>query len=1029
MKKMCLVVGILFSLGWSTLTRAQYPPVTLVSTGAVWKYLDDGSDPGPNWTEPTWPPFSFFDDSAWHSGPAQLGYGDGDEATMVRPGTNQNTRAITTYFRHAFDITNYSVTYSNLVLRVLRDDGVIVYLNGGEIFRNNMPPGPATPWTLASANAADENAFLTASVPIGFLLYGPNMLAAEIHQVNVASTDISFDAELTAGVPEATQVEVTVHTTDAQAREPGVLAVVEHGQFAIRRTGAVGDPLTVFFTLGGTASNGVDYAFITNQVTIQAGATQALVNIAPLMDNTIEPTETVELTIVPPVCAAVVPPPLGCYIPGYPATASVAILETPGPTNPPPSITLYSPTNGAVFTEGANIGITVSVGNADGTVARVDFLVNGQIIGTWPDPLNYNMIMFRWTNVPAGAYTVAARAWDEQGLSQLSGVANILVNAATNPPLEPGEFLIGFNPASLPFGSRMISNWVESGFFFSTPDRMAHSDGGLSHRPDNGSAYLSFSSNQKPLTFRNTAGNLFSLLSMDLAEYSTVFPTPKNITVTGYKADNSPVTTVVQIDGVIDGPGGVADFQTFTFGSEFSQLDRVEVFPDIYSLDNVRVLVEGAPTNSVPPRTIVNVVAVDPVAGEPPHAAGPGKFSVRRSGDLSVSLNVLLTIGGSASNGVDYATIQDQVVIPAGAAETFVNVVPLMDSLIELTEQVVITLQPPVCIAIFPPPPECYLAGVSTSAVVTIISAAPTNAVRPVVSLYSPINGSTYPAGATVLLGANASGTSAVQRVDFLRGAGIIIGTSFAQSSAEGGWTLLWTNPPAGVHVLRAVATDLLGVRGTSAPVSIVVGSNSVPPLTPVVYLYASDPAAAEAGALAPPNPGRFTFRRYGPTNAALQVCFQISGTASNGLDYLIATNCVVILPGASNALVSIEPIDDGVAELTEVVVLKLLSSISYQMGQPSTATVLIADNDSLSPTNQPPFPRLTVLPQGSDAMATNGCRLVLEGDGPITCVIECSIDMVNWTPIYTNTLSGSAISFVDADVSSPRRFYRLVTQ
>ena len=168
---------------------------------------------------------------------------------------------------------------------------------------------------------------------------------------------------------------------------------------------------------------------------------------------------------------------------------------------------------------------------------------------------------------------------------------------------------------------------------------------------------------------------------------------------------------------------------------------------------------------------------------------------------------------------------------------------------------------------------------------------------------------------------------------------------------------------------------------------------------------------------------------RYGPTNSALQVCFEISGTASNSLDYLIASNCVVIPPGASNAFVDVEPIDDAVAEPTEVVVLRLLSSAGYQIGHPSSATVLIADNDSVSLTNQPPFPRLTVLPQGSGEMTTNGCRLILQGDGPITCVIECSIDMLNWTPIYTNTLSGTAISIVDADANSPRRFYRLVTQ
>ena len=62
----------------------------LVALGAVWRYLDDGSDQGTAWREPS------FDDSGWKSGPAQFGFGDGDEATVIARG------AITYYFRHSF---------------------------------------------------------------------------------------------------------------------------------------------------------------------------------------------------------------------------------------------------------------------------------------------------------------------------------------------------------------------------------------------------------------------------------------------------------------------------------------------------------------------------------------------------------------------------------------------------------------------------------------------------------------------------------------------------------------------------------------------------------------------------------------------------------------------------------------------------------------------------------------------------------------------------------------------------------------
>jgi len=118
---------------------------TLVATGSVWKYLDDGSDQGTAWYE------IGFDDSGWASGPAELGYGDGDEATVVSYGPNPGNKYVTTYFRHSFSVLDASV-YKSMTLNVKRDDGVVVYLNGNEVFRDNMPGGMIT-YTTPAASA------------------------------------------------------------------------------------------------------------------------------------------------------------------------------------------------------------------------------------------------------------------------------------------------------------------------------------------------------------------------------------------------------------------------------------------------------------------------------------------------------------------------------------------------------------------------------------------------------------------------------------------------------------------------------------------------------------------------------------------------------------------------------------------------------------------------------------------------------------------------------------------------------------
>jgi hypothetical protein len=164
--------------------------VTLVSTGAVWKYLDNGSDQGIAWKA------SAFDDSSWASGPAQLGYGDGDEATVVSFGLDANNKYITTYFRRAFNVPNAS-SITNLRARLQRDDGAVVYLNGVEVFRNNMPGGSVLFNTLASAAAPDDGgSFFPTALSPSSLVTGNNVVAVEIHQNAANSSDISFDFEL-----------------------------------------------------------------------------------------------------------------------------------------------------------------------------------------------------------------------------------------------------------------------------------------------------------------------------------------------------------------------------------------------------------------------------------------------------------------------------------------------------------------------------------------------------------------------------------------------------------------------------------------------------------------------------------------------------------------------------------------------------------------------------------------------------------------------------------------------------------------
>jgi hypothetical protein len=162
---------------------------TLIPSGATWKYKDDGSNQGTAWRA------AAFDDAAWAAGPAELGYGDGGEATVVSYGPDANNKYITTYFRRSFTVAN-PAAFTGLTLNLVRDDGAVVYLNGTEVWRVNMPSGAVAYNTLASAAVADETAWQTTSISPALLSAGTNVIAVEIHQSAGTSSDISFNFSL-----------------------------------------------------------------------------------------------------------------------------------------------------------------------------------------------------------------------------------------------------------------------------------------------------------------------------------------------------------------------------------------------------------------------------------------------------------------------------------------------------------------------------------------------------------------------------------------------------------------------------------------------------------------------------------------------------------------------------------------------------------------------------------------------------------------------------------------------------------------
>ncbi|MBN1652702.1 MAG: metallophosphoesterase [Deltaproteobacteria bacterium] len=172
--------------------RPDPAPMVLVPAGSRWRYLDDGRELGQDWVT------AEFDDSAWSSGPAELGYGDGDESTTVGYGPNAYDKHMTTYFRHHFAVSDPS-SVAALSLSILRDDGAVVYLNGVEVYRTNLPDNGKMRYdvpALSTVARRDEETFHTVDVAREILVAGTNVLAVEVHQSSRASNDLSFDLQL-----------------------------------------------------------------------------------------------------------------------------------------------------------------------------------------------------------------------------------------------------------------------------------------------------------------------------------------------------------------------------------------------------------------------------------------------------------------------------------------------------------------------------------------------------------------------------------------------------------------------------------------------------------------------------------------------------------------------------------------------------------------------------------------------------------------------------------------------------------------
>jgi hypothetical protein len=341
----------------------------------------------------------------------------------------------------------------------------------------------------------------------------------------------------------------------------------------------------------------------------------------------------------------------------------------------------------------------------------------------------------------------------------------------------------------------------------------------------------------------------------------------------------------------------------------------------------------------------VTVAASDANASE----TGPdtGRFTVSRSGATTAGLTVRYSLGGTAANGSDYASLSGTLTIPDGAASATITVTPIDDSAVEGNETVILTVSAD----------AAYTVGSPNSATVSIADndqAPTTPTVTVVASDPSAAEHGSDPGTFTI---SRSGGTTTALTVNYSVGGSAVNGTDYQSLSGSvtiptASASVIVSVRPIDDKVFEGSETVILTLSsnpsytvGSPNSATVTIADNDQAPTEPpVVTLIAPDILASEPGT----DTATLTVSHTGSQAASLTVRYTLVGTAINGVDYQTLSGSVTIPAGAASANIVLRPINDSLIELAELVTVTLTPDAAYILGAPAIAVITIADDDLL---------------------------------------------------------------------------------
>ncbi len=184
--------------GWVSDLELPSSTIPIFSNTSSWKFYDGGSLDGKNWMA------ADYSDSNWSSGTPPIGY----DYNAQHPEIVTETAGYlpTYYFRKTFDLTSQA-SDNVYTLNWIADDGFIVYVNGKEAGRYNMPSGEVRYSQYSTSWAHDNPDSGTMTLDASLFRKGSNLIAVELHNNSGTSSDIYWQASLVAQVFDGNNVE------------------------------------------------------------------------------------------------------------------------------------------------------------------------------------------------------------------------------------------------------------------------------------------------------------------------------------------------------------------------------------------------------------------------------------------------------------------------------------------------------------------------------------------------------------------------------------------------------------------------------------------------------------------------------------------------------------------------------------------------------------------------------------------------------------------------------------------------------